>query len=143
MCELMVKANDYHWMDDLNQGQLNKLHISQLESYAKRYRAGHVITIRADGWSFAGMWSKKTGLPYCVIIKIPGLDMFSVSHYRSRLFDAEDAQGKRKMLSVRRYRVNPTLIQNMVNDSQDNVTIATQVGFEALLTDNATVAQPD
>ncbi len=134
MCEFLHRAEDWHQYDDLNQGQFNRLPERKKQSYARRLRLGDPIAIHADGQE----WSVNETLPTFVKVKIPGLSVEDGGAYMDQVFGAPDPEelSNAEITRLSRFQLPASIVQSIIDSGSDFLVIATQAGYEALLTDH-------
>lgn len=132
MAELLIKATDWHQYDDLNAGQFNQLPQRKKDSYARRLRQGDIIAILPDG----ATWGTKDTLPAFVKIKIPGLSLQDAADYQDIVFGSVDEIGEPIATRMCRYQLPGSIVQSIIDSGDDFLVVATQGGFEAVLTDH-------
>jgi len=120
--ELLVKARS-HRLDSFTSAEISKMVADKkitLESYNARTQIGDIIVVRPDGWK----WGKEECLPNFIVVQLPNISIDTVKYYEQSLMDITD-QKNPKMLKVRKYRVPPTYVTNLVSQNKSIVKIAT------------------
>ena len=115
MAELLVRAKG-HWKDSWNPSVINKLSVSEKESFDARTQLGDIVIVKPDGWR----WGKAECLPDFVIVKIPDMTVEEAKQYEDSIM--ETTGETTKMLRFREWKVPDNWMSTII--SQGGFTIS-------------------
>lgn len=121
MAELLVKAKS-HWMDSLNQTEINKMDKEKRQHYTARSQIGDIIVVRPDGWK----WGREECLPNYVVVKVPGLSTDIAKKYEESLTEEyidELGETQLRTLKTRKYRLLDAVVDNAKLQSKSTISI--------------------
>ena len=123
--EFLVQAKP-HWMDELNQVEVNKMQDINKQAYNRRAQVGDIISVKPNGWE----WGKEEGLPNYVVVRVPDMTYKDTKQYEKRLIEVD---GKNKVvIRKRKYSFSSSEVETAKVGNLDAIQV-NKATFESYL----------